>query len=139
VHRILALYEGGCKRRDIARSARHTDVRRSTISGMQKDRIVYSTGAGRIAPSSTKPGAPRGDGIVRVRRETGGRGGKTVTAVYGVALAEAKLKDLAGELKRLCGTGGTVKDGTIEIQGDHRERIVAALEKRGYTVKLAGG
>jgi translation initiation factor 1 len=106
---------------------------------MQKDRIVYSTGTGRIAPSRTNPGAPRGDGIVRVRRETGGRGGKTVTAVYGVALAEDKLKDLAGELKRLCGTGGTVKDGTIEIQGDHRERIVAALEKRGYTVKLAGG
>ncbi|HVY64561.1 MAG TPA: stress response translation initiation inhibitor YciH [Gammaproteobacteria bacterium] len=106
---------------------------------MPKDRIVYSTGVGRIAPARDKPHAPRGDGIVRVRRETGGRGGKTVTAVHGVPLPENRLQDLAGELKRLCGTGGTLKEGTIEIQGDHRERIVAALEQRGYTVKLAGG
>jgi translation initiation factor 1 len=106
---------------------------------MPRDRIVYSTGVGRITPALKKPGAPRGDGVVRVRRETGGRGGKTVTAIYGVPLPESKLKDLAGELKRLCGTGGTLKDGTIEIQGDHRDRIVAALEQRGYTVKLAGG
>jgi translation initiation factor 1 len=76
---------------------------------------------------------------VRVRRETGGRGGKTVTAIYGVALPESGSRELAGALKRLCGTGGTVKDGTIEIQGDHRDKIVAALEQRGYTVKLAGG
>jgi translation initiation factor 1 len=101
--------------------------------------LVYSTGVGRIAPARKSRGAPRGDGIVRVRRETGGRGGKTVTAIYGIALAEEPLKELAGALKRLCGTGGTVKDGTIEIQGDHRDRIVAALEQRGYTVKLAGG
>jgi translation initiation factor 1 len=104
-----------------------------------RDKIVYSTGVGRITAAAKKPSAPRGDGIVRVRRETGGRGGKTITGIYGVALAEAKLKDLAGELKRLCGTGGTVKDGTIEIQGDHRDKIVAALEQRGYTVKRAGG
>ena len=109
------------------------------IRTMPKDRIVYTTGVGRVAPMRDKPAAPRGDGIVRVRRETQGRGGKTVTAVYGVPLPEAKLKDLAGELKRTCGTGGTIKEGTIEIQGDHRERIVAALEQRGYTVKLAGG
>ena len=102
-------------------------------------KLVYSTSVGRIAPARQRPAAPRGDGIVRVRRETGGRGGKTVTAIYGVALAEEPLKDLAGALKRLCGTGGTVKDGTIEIQGDHRDRIVAALEQRGYAVKLAGG
>ena len=106
---------------------------------MPRDRIVYSTGVGRIAPARDKPGVPRGDGVVRVRRETGGRGGKTVTAIYGVPLTEPKLKDLAGDLKRLCGTGGTLKDGTIEIQGDHRDRIVAALEQRGYAVKLAGG
>jgi translation initiation factor 1 len=106
---------------------------------MPRDRIVYSTGVGRITPARAKPGVPRGDGVVRVRRETGGRGGKTVTVVYGVPLPEAKLKDLAGNLKRLCGTGGTLKAGTIEIQGDHRDRIVAALEQRGYTVKLAGG
>jgi translation initiation factor 1 len=103
-------------------------------------RIVYSTGIGRIkAATPNAPRAPRGDGILRVRRETGGRGGKTVTAVHGVGASEGKLKELAGELKRLCGTGGTVKDGVIEIQGDHRDKIVAALEQRGYTVKLAGG
>jgi translation initiation factor 1 len=102
-------------------------------------KLVYSTGIGRIAPAPKGARAPRGDGVVRVRRETGGRGGKTVTAVYGVALAEQPLKELAGALKRLCGTGGTVKDGAIEIQGDHRDKIVAALEQRGYTVKLAGG
>ena len=106
---------------------------------MPRDRIVYSTGVGRVAPARDKPAAPRGDGIVRVRRETGGRGGKTVTTIQGVPAPEAKLKDLTGELKRLCGTGGTLKDGTIEIQGDHRDRIVAALTQRGYTVKLAGG
>lgn len=109
------------------------------IRTMPRDRIVYSTGVGRVAPARDRPGVPRGDGVVRVRRETGGRGGKTVTVVYGVPLPEAKLKDLAGDLKRLCGTGGTIKEGNIEIQGDHRERIVAALEQRGYTVKLAGG
>jgi translation initiation factor 1 len=102
-------------------------------------KIVYSTGIGRIASAPKTPRAPRGDGIVRVRRETGGRGGKTVTAIDGVALAEEQLQELSGALKRLCGTGGTIKDGTIEIQGDHRVRIVAALEQRGYRVKLAGG
>jgi translation initiation factor 1 len=101
--------------------------------------IVYSTGIGRIAAAPEKPRAPRGDGIVRVRREKQGRGGKIVTAIHGIDLAADKLKDLAGELKRLCGTGGTIKDGAIEIQGDHRDKIVAALEQRGYTVKLAGG
>jgi translation initiation factor 1 len=85
------------------------------------------------------PRAPRGDGIVRVRRETQGRGGKTVTTVSGVGLASDELLMLASELKRRCGTGGSVKDWVIEIQGDHREAIVAELEKRGFTVKLAGG
>jgi translation initiation factor 1 len=103
-------------------------------------KLVYSTGIGRITPAPKRPSAPpRGDGIVRVRRETGGRGGKTVTAIYGVPLPASALEELAGALKRQCGTGGTVKDGTIEIQGDHRERIVVALEQRGYTLKLAGG
>ena len=85
------------------------------------------------------PRAPRGDGIVRVRRETQGRGGKTVTTVSGVGLAEDALRELAGELKRRCGTGGSVKDYVIEIQGDHRDAVVAELERRGYTVKRAGG
>jgi len=86
-----------------------------------------------------KPRAPAGDGIVRVRRETSGRGGKTVTTIAGVPLASDALAELASELKRACGTGGTVRDYVIEIQGDHRPTIVAQLEKRGYTVKLAGG
>ena len=104
-----------------------------------RDKIVYSTGIGRIHSAPTKPRVPSGDGVVRVRRETGGRGGKTVTAIYGVGPSEDERKRVAGELKKLCGTGGTVKDGTIEIQGDHRDKIVAALERRGLTVKLAGG
>ena len=90
-------------------------------------------------PEPRSPRAPRGDGIVRVRRETQGRGGKTVTTVSGVGLAEDALRELAGELKRRCGTGGSVKDYVIEIQGDHRDTVVAELEKRGYTVKRAGG
>ena len=102
-------------------------------------RIVYTTGIGRIASPPAQKDVPRGDGIVRVRRETGGRGGKTVTTIYGVPATETAIKELAGELKRLCGTGSTVKDRVIEIQGDHRDKIVGALTQRGYTVKLAGG
>jgi translation initiation factor 1 len=103
------------------------------------DRLVYSTGKGRVPDAPVRPRAPRGDGIVRVRRETQGRGGKTVTTIAGVPLPEDGLRALAGELKRLCGTGGSVKDHVIEIQGDHRDKLVPALERRGYTVKLAGG
>ena len=76
---------------------------------------------------------------MRVRREKQGRGGKTVTAVHGVPLASDALADLASELKRGCGTGGTAKDGVIEIQGDHVDAVIAALAGRGYTVKRAGG
>jgi translation initiation factor 1 len=85
------------------------------------------------------PRAPRGDGVVRVRRETQGRKGKTVTTISGVPLPDDALGALAGELKRRCGTGGSAKDGVIEIQGDHRDVLVAELESRGYTVKRAGG
>ncbi len=112
-------------------------------------RTVYSTGSGRMCPHCGRqakqcvcrasPRAPRGDGIVRVRRETKGRRGKTVTTISGVPLPEDDLRDLAGDLKRRCGTGGSAKDGVIEIQGDHRDTLVAELEKRGYTVKRAGG
>jgi translation initiation factor 1 len=118
---------------------------RSTVWAMlvpmsnRNDRVVYTTGVGRIADASLSKNVRGGDGIVRVRRETGGRGGKTVTTILGVPLPESALKDLAGELKRLCGTGGTVKDGGIEVQGDHRDKIIAALIRRGYTVKAAGG
>lgn len=79
------------------------------------------------------------DGIVRIRRETSGRKGKGVTTISGVPLADKELKALAKKLKQQCGTGGALKDGIIEIQGDHREKLKQLLEKAGYTVKLAGG
>jgi translation initiation factor 1 len=111
--------------------------------------FVYSSELGRICPACGKPvrgcvcrkksAVPAGDGIVRVRRESKGRGGKTVTVITGVPLDDEKLKSLASDLKRHCGTGGTLKGGIIEIQGDHRDLVVAELKGRGYTVKLAGG
>jgi translation initiation factor 1 len=76
---------------------------------------------------------------VRIRREVKGRRGKTVTTISGVPLAEDELRELAGELKRSCGTGGSAKDGVIEIQGDHRDALAKSLRERGYTVKFAGG
>ncbi|MGK2914361.1 MAG: stress response translation initiation inhibitor YciH [Porticoccaceae bacterium] len=99
--------------------------------------LVYSTECGRI---KDKPLAPaKGDGIVRIRRETSGRKGNGVTTISGIPLAEAELKLLAKKLKQLCATGGSVKEGVIEIQGEHREAIRSALIKAGFTVKLAGG
>ncbi len=80
-----------------------------------------------------------GDGIARIRRETGGRGGKTVTTIAGLALDEAALATLAKRLKTACGTGGTVRDGTIELQGDHRDALLALLAREGLRGKLAGG
>jgi translation initiation factor 1 len=81
----------------------------------------------------------RGDGIVRVSRETQGRGGKAVTVVRGVAMDAAGLAALGKRLKALCGTGGTVKDGVIEVQGDHCDRVIAHLQQAGHKVKRAGG
>jgi len=77
--------------------------------------------------------------VVRVRREVQGRHGKTVTTISGVPLPQDALRELASELKRRCGTGGSAKEGVIEIQGDHREVLVAELTARGFMVKLAGG
>lgn len=105
----------------------------------KNSRLVYSTDAGRIKEAPPAPSRPAGDGIVRIRRETAGRNGKGVTSISGVPLDDAQLKDLAKALKVMCGVGGSVKDGVIEIQGDHREKLKAELEKRGFTVKLAGG
>lgn len=112
-------------------------------------RPVYSSDQGRLCPDCGKAvsscicaqgrDAAAGDGIVRIRRESKGRGGKTVTLVTGVPLDAGALKALGKELKRRCGTGGTVKDGLIEIQGDHTETLMAELHKRGYTVKRTGG
>ena len=101
--------------------------------------IVYSTDKGRIRPEKQKPAAPKGDGIVRVGRETKGRKGKGMTVVSGVPLHPEGLRDLGKKLKQKCGTGGTVKDGVIEIQGDHRDLLVTELQTLGYSVKRVGG
>jgi translation initiation factor 1 len=120
------------------------------VTGRRRDddRTVYSSERGWEAPRKQKPGgahSPRpasglpNDGIARVRRETAGRHGKTVTAVYGLRLAEGALRDLASDLKRLCGSGGSAKDGVVEIQGEHVEKVLAALEERGIRAKKGGG
>ena len=110
---------------------------------MSESRRVYSTADGDLRKSAGrdagKRAAPRppSDGIVRVSRETSGRRGKTGAVVRGVPSRE--LTAVASDLKRRCGTGGAVKDGVVEIQGDHRPKVVAHLEAQDYTVKLAGG
>jgi translation initiation factor 1 len=113
--------------------------------------LVYSTEGGRRCRNcgeltakctcriKARETAAPGDGRVRVRRETKGRGGKTVTAISGVALDAEALRDLAGDLKRQCGSGGALKDGVIEIQGDHCDRVLAALRDRGFDAIRAGG
>jgi len=101
--------------------------------------IVYSTEKGRIRPEKKKLTALKGDGIVRVGRETKGRKGKGMTVVTGVPLHPDGLRNLAKQLKQKCGTGGTIKDGKIEIQGDHRDLLVAELQAMGYAVKRSGG
>jgi translation initiation factor 1 len=105
----------------------------------ENSRIVYSTDAGRIREDSKVTSAPVGDGIVRIRRERKGRGGKAVCVITGLGLAPAALKQLAGELKQRCGAGGAVRQCNIEIQGDKRDLLKTELEKRGFAVKLAGG
>jgi translation initiation factor 1 len=115
----------------------------SALSG-----LVYSTETGRMCPTCRKAVAqcicklaaiPSGDGTVRVWRETKGRGGKAVTLVKGVLVDSAALLDLGKQLKTACGTGGTVKDGVIEVQGDHCDKVIQVLKSQGYTVKRAGG
>jgi translation initiation factor 1 len=122
---------------------------------MSRSRLVYSTDGGRAPdqPPRQAPGGRRGpdatrgratlpppdDGVVRIFRERGGRGGKTVTVIRGLADQGPVLEARVSELKRLCGAGGTVREGAIEIQGDHRERIAARLREAGLRVKLAGG
>lgn len=116
----------------------------SALSG-----LVYSTDSGRMCPDCRQPIAqcackkgapvPVADGPVRVQRETKGRGGKAVTVIRGVPLDSVALALLAKRLKTTCGSGGTAKDGTIEIQGDHRDKVVTALVAEGYAVKKTGG
>jgi translation initiation factor 1 len=120
---------------------------------MDNSRLVYSTETGKICPSCQKPISkctckkkkPKSqpnlkiDCIIRVQREVKGRKGKTVTTVSGFQMNADEIKNLAAQLKRCCGTGGSVKDGIIIIQGDHRDTIVNELKNRGFKAKITGG
>jgi translation initiation factor 1 len=120
---------------------------------MNNSRLVYSTESVKICPSCQKPVSNctckkkksrsqpniKIDGIIRVQCEVKGRKGKTVTTVSGFEINADELKNLATQLKRRCGTGGSVKDGVIIIQGDHRETLVTDLKARGFKAKIAGG
>ena len=121
---------------------------------MPNSRLVYSTETGRICPKcqspisacrckKKRPPEPKSqiksDGTILIRREVKGRKGKTVTTISGFALGDNALKLLSKQLKQHCGTGGSVKDGVVIIQGDHRDTVKGLLEGQGYTVKLAGG
>jgi len=115
--------------------------------------LVYSTEGGRMCPQCRRPLADcrcaalaradasgaRGDGVARVQRESKGRGGKTVTVVRGLPLDAAALADLGKRLRTACGTGGTAKDGTLELQGDHADKVLAWLAAQGFKAKRAGG
>ncbi len=110
---------------------------------------VYSTEHGRVCSTcsealvacicSKKKNIPAGDGVVRLERATKGRKGKGVTKISGLSLDSTGLQVLGKELKKKCGSGGTVKDGIIEIQGDHRDLLLDELQKRGWRVKRCGG
>ncbi|WP_027711792.1 stress response translation initiation inhibitor YciH [Dickeya chrysanthemi] len=102
-------------------------------------RLVYSTETGRVDETVQKAARPKGDGIVRIQRQTSGRKGKGVCLITGVDLDDAALERLAAELKKKCGCGGALKDGVIEIQGDKRDQLKQLLEAKGMKVKLAGG
>ena len=110
--------------------------------------LVYSTDAGRMCPACRQSVAqclcntqvlPKTDGVVRVSLQTKGRGGKSVTLVKGLPLGALELAALAKQLRSACGTGGTVKDGVVEVQGDHVATVMAVLQKQNYVVKRSGG
>jgi translation initiation factor 1 len=114
--------------------------------------LVYSTDSGRMCPECRQPLAgclckqharaqalAKGDGVVRVSRETKGRGGKAVTLVRGLALDDTALAALGKQIRTACGSGGTIKDGVIEVQGDHCDRVLALLACAGHKCKRAGG
>ncbi|MDB5819456.1 MAG: translation initiation factor [Rhizobacter sp.] len=117
--------------------------------GNDNSRLVYSTDTGTACPGCGKPKAqcecnlrkpvPPADGFVRVSRETKGRKGKGVTLVKGLPLDDDALLALSKQLKASCGAGGTVKDGVIEVQGDHLEKVMALLVAQGHKVKKSGG
>lgn len=107
---------------------------------MNDSRLVYSTDTGRIKEDKVKSEqAPKGDGIVRIRKETKGRKGKGMSIIDGLDMSDNDLKALCKELKKQCGCGGAVKGFSIEIQGDVRDKLKQILEAKGKRVKLAGG
>ena len=116
---------------------------------MENSKLIYTTENGGICCECGYPAKAckcdkltdlfRNDGIVRIRREIKGRAGKTVTTIAGIPLNGRALEDMVSELKRRCSAGGSVKEGVIIVQGDHRKILAALLETKGYKVKLAGG
>lgn len=120
-------------------------MKRSSTGG-----LVYSTETGRMCPDCRQPvaacacqanakAARIGDGVVRVSRQTKGRGGKTATLVKGAALDAVALAALGKQLRTACASGGTVKDGVIEVQGDHVDLVLDTLKRLGHEAKRAGG
>ena len=124
---------------------------------MTNSRLVYSSASGRICPECGNPVSSctckkkkdvktekparsyPADGIIRIMRDTKGHGGKTVTKLSNISIDNSRLKELAKQLKNRCGTGGTIKHGEINIQGDHRQAILEELTRQGYRAKIAGG
>lgn len=106
---------------------------------MSNNPLVYSTETGRIKQPPSPLSRPKGDGIVRIQKQTAGRKGKGVCVITGFDLNDDELGKLAAELKKRCGCGGSIKDGAIEIQGDKRDLLKQLLEQKGFKVKLAGG
>ena len=109
------------------------------LSNMTESTLVYSTEVGRIKAQKQPVQRPKGDGVVRIQKQTSGRKGAGVSVITGLDLSDDELKKLAAELKKRCGCGGSVKDGNIEIQGEKRDLLKQLLEQKGFKVKLAGG
>lgn len=106
---------------------------------MAENPLVYSTEVGRIKQPMPVTNRPKGDGVIRIQKQTAGRKGKGVCVISGLDLDDLALAKLAAELKKKCGCGGSIKDGNIEIQGDKRELIKQLLEQKNFKVKLSGG
>lgn len=106
---------------------------------MSNSVLVYSTDVGRIKEEKASVVRPKGDGVVRIQKQTSGRKGASVSVISGLDLSDEELKKLAAELKKRCGCGGSVKNGMIEIQGEKRDLLKQLLEQKGFTVKLSGG
>ena len=109
------------------------------LSNMTESTLVYSTEVGRIKAQKEPVQRPKGDGVVRIQKQTSGRKGAGVSVITGLDLSDDELKKLAAELKKRCGCGGSVKDGNIEIQGEKRDLLKQLLEQKGFKVKLSGG